>query len=454
MSNLTPFPPPSRDLYDTLETWVKQNPSFCTQPFVKAMNIDEMHQPCCEIRDDVINKPKFSRVSWFDKEYVKLRNDMINGHKNPACADCYKLEDNGFDSKRIRVGVQDLHRWHGFFDDLLGNEYDDSKTHAKSLTIKFSNFCNLACRMCYPYASSLIAKLENAESGEHHERAKTDKSLISENWESIKEASVKCDQIIITGGEPLLMPGTEALIDFLVENNPSALLTFTTNCTSYKPKVFEQLNKLDFVEIAFSIDSVGDNLEYIRWPSKHEKTVGNIKEFIKYENINFTVVPIFYINNVFYIREILDFWAQFIEETNYTKLQIMPSLISDREYFKLDILPNIYKSFLAGHLGNITEHRLFDMLPGRPDSDGNTTPGESTLINFKNLIRDISLFTQNTTENLPAFLKYLDETARWDVLTNTTMELGNKKLFDCLSNEHKEIYFSAQKKYQSLKISN
>jgi hypothetical protein len=292
----------------------------------------------------------------------------------------------------------------------------------------------------------LIAKLENAPMNQQLIRAVTDKSQVHENWEGIKKVARTCEQIMVTGGEPLLMPGTEALINFLVDENPSATLNFTTNCTTYKSEVFEKLNMLNYVGISLSLDSVGDNLEYIRWPSKHNKIVSNVKEFIKYENIHFDVVPIFYINNLFYLRDILDFWANFIEETGYTKLKIMPSLISDRDYYKLDILPNIYKTALLAELGDITNHRIFDMSKFQPKDDGH-------LLNFKKLIDDVDTFAHSNLENTLTFDKYLEETARYDVLTNTKMEVGNKKLFDCLSNKHRDLLLKARAKYQSLKIS-
>jgi sulfatase maturation enzyme AslB (radical SAM superfamily) len=165
------------------------------------------------------------------------------------------------------------------------------------LFLSLSNQCNLKCRTCSPVDSSFWIK-------EYQHRTGIKQLVYLEPDDSKFFSSFKQDtlphlkEISFVGGEPLMMKSVHRILETL---DPDVSLTFYTNGTFYNPEMFEKFND---VNIAVSIDGVGNRFEYMRHPAKWDLIINNIKLMgNNLKAITCTVSAY----NVWYIDEVADF---------------------------------------------------------------------------------------------------------------------------------------------------
>ncbi len=219
-------------------------------------------------------------------EFQKIRLNLINGVKDNHCKKCWDLEQQGVESLR----QQEL-RTEEFDKDVYVNP------RLEYLFLSLSNQCNLKCRTCSPSDSSFWIK-------EFEQRTGIKKTVYLEPDDSTFFSSFKQDtlphlkEIAFTGGEPLMMKSVQRILETL---DPNVSLTFYTNGTFYNPSILE---KFKDVNLAVSIDGIGQRFEYMRHPAKWNEVVNNLK--LMGDNLKaITCTASAY--NVWYIDEVADF---------------------------------------------------------------------------------------------------------------------------------------------------
>ena len=90
----------------------------------------------------------------FNSDLMKnLRVDMMNGVKSESCERCWKQEENGGHSMRMRANDS----WKHLVDDSLSRTNPDGSMEEMKLPywdFRFSNICNFKCRSCGPQLST------------------------------------------------------------------------------------------------------------------------------------------------------------------------------------------------------------------------------------------------------------------------------------------------------------
>lgn len=125
-----------------------------------------------------------------------------------------------------------------------------------------------------------------------------DDSLIFEEFLGQPDA---LKEIYFTGGEPLINPKVEEIIDFLIEKGVEKNITlqFNSNCTTVKDDFLTKLSKFRQIDFALSTDGMGADYEYIRYPSRWSNVSKNVLKLKKnLPNANLTAVPMVQIYNV------------------------------------------------------------------------------------------------------------------------------------------------------------
>ena len=262
-------------------------------------------------------EPLFAYKNTLEQAWASPTRKMITialekGRVLDSCQVCHDVEKSG----RISVR-QSLNQ---VFADV--NPLPDQP---KVMIIKPSNVCNLACRMCNPetstgwYKDSLsLARIDNPEISDreffsrfnHIRDGLSDRN--TEFWNTMKQWLPNFEFMDIYGGEPFL---ATALFDALKHtadagNAGSVSLRLHTNATILNQDYLNVLTKFKFVNIGLSIDShVPEQVEYIRYPVKHNELVANIKTFVEWasqhKNISVSATVTVTTFNVFYIDEIL-----------------------------------------------------------------------------------------------------------------------------------------------------
>jgi pyruvate-formate lyase-activating enzyme len=233
------------------------------------------HCSCCENREIVTN---FNREHKNKSRRIYLMQVDTNG----------VASENDFQNKATEDGSVD---W-----------------YPRSLDIRFGNLCNQKCVMCSPEFSHLWYDDQNAwnekkgvKKIEFHNgqpmtllKNKHDKWIQPTEmqwyddprwWPKFEEMMPHLRHIYITGGEPMITPGHDTMLDKLIEsgNAKNILLEYDTNCSVVNDKIAGRWVHFKKVDLRGSMDAIGAEYELIRSGGKWDRFVTNVKKLKEYE---------------------------------------------------------------------------------------------------------------------------------------------------------------------------
>jgi MoaA/NifB/PqqE/SkfB family radical SAM enzyme len=286
-------------------------------------------KPCClyddEILDDNGNKYLLAEHGlqeiYKSKSMQNLRQEFLDGKKPAGCFRCWNEEDVGRTSKRMHTQVRLKE---------LKNTVDYTNLQPDQLwflDLKLGNICNLKCRICGSWSSSKWAEEEinyvtdlktPAQRKTHlaytflQQGAWPRKSPYF--WENLKQLLPDIKYFEFTGGEPWLIQEHIELLKYAVAQGYSKNIDihYNTNATQWPQDLVEIWRDFGRVDVAFSIDNVGDRFEYERYGADWD-TANSIVNSVHsmqllYPNITTQLCFTVNIQNVYYLDELLA-WA-------------------------------------------------------------------------------------------------------------------------------------------------
>jgi len=259
------------------------NNTICSLPF-NSVSIDPTGRlrPCCNADSGVfaedINIISVDRIIN-NPAIQEIRKSLLNGIQDPRCSRCWRMEAVGNQSFRNIANVDSDHGITSISPDKFTETIDYS--NIRYLDITLGNKCNLACRMCHPGSSSLVAK-QYIELGYPFDSApmlefdRTGKDKILE----LITKSVNLSSIYLLGGEPLINEFHDEIIELLIKIDKAKDVTlhYSTNLHTDVEKHLDRWSKFKLVEISVSIDGTEEVYEYIRWPGSWKKVYGNLRK--------------------------------------------------------------------------------------------------------------------------------------------------------------------------------
>ena len=302
------------------------NKVFCSVPWVHiATTTSGICRPCCNMVYKPDGKIDFKEHIYDRKlediynneTYITFRKKMLSGEKQDICGRCYREEEVGIKSARMKNNEQ----W-PLDSTKLNSNGTCSIDSIEYIDIRLGNKCNLKCRMCNPWSSNAWVSDINIEETHipHHElnRLKNitwyDSPMFMENIFSIID---NCKILYISGGEPALLPDQlYKIFDKCIEKNiiQNMRLRFNTNITLLYPKLIDYWKLFKNVTINCSIDGYDKVNEYIRYPSTWNNITKNLKTLIELKKKNYidyleihTTVQIF---NIFSLPKLFDYLNQ------------------------------------------------------------------------------------------------------------------------------------------------
>jgi sulfatase maturation enzyme AslB (radical SAM superfamily) len=255
------------------------SPTFCVLPFIhKHKRLAGIETLCCHSQTPI-------------DDIKIIRQKLINGERVNNCETCYKLEDNGFASHRIKEN----NRWLLDPDvkEYINTYIPDSEEITFSYDLRYSNICNLACIGCMPQQSSLWAK-------ELHLQIKPI------NFKFDLDKATKAKWIYLAGGEPFLTDELIALLKQISDLDVQPLVCINTNLTIQDDDIKKICENIHNLTLQISIDGVGKVAEYHRWPLKWEKFKRNL-EWARELNCNIVFNTVVDAVNVGFIDQILEY---------------------------------------------------------------------------------------------------------------------------------------------------
>jgi glutamate-1-semialdehyde 2,1-aminomutase len=139
----------------------------------------------------------------------------------------------------------------------------------------------------------------------------------------------RLNKVKITGGEPLLSPHTDEVLEYLIDSGAAAnlILDLTTNCTKVNDELLAKLAKFHQLEIGISMDGAQLDQEYIRFPSKWQEVSDNVRRFKTLKNAYFQVQPTVQLYNMLTISDLLK-WCDELDITFYPQFLFHPPQLS------------------------------------------------------------------------------------------------------------------------------
>ena len=300
-------------------------------------------RPCCLYTKELPDIDLTTQTlddAFNSKEMQDLRRSFRNDEKPDGCERCWMEEKAGKKSKREYMLEK--------FKDIKVNYDSDTSDTLQFLDLKLGNICNLKCRICGSWSSSKWAQEEIAQYGKENIAtewlSKGSWPRHSKKfWEHIDTILPTIKYFEFTGGEPFLIKQHFDLLQRAVDKGYSNEIDihYNTNGTQF-PKQYEVWKTFKHVQIAFSIDNVGERFEYERDGANWSNVNENIKKFRKLKEqgypFSFQICVTWNIQNIYYMKELLQ-WA---ETSGITDIHF--NLMHDPEEFSLSKIPYSSKS--------------------------------------------------------------------------------------------------------------
>jgi hypothetical protein len=404
--------------------WLKTHNHFCAKPFHTLQleinpNGQLISSPCCNYSGDI-------GLSSLDQQFSIIKADVANGIPHKKCHRCWDTEKSNDYSERIR----DLIYWPV---DSVNKFLNTAQVSEFNIGIKFSNFCNLACRSCGPLLSSTYAQIKNQSVPL---AVSTDISEDSTTWPEILDYTKKLTEtyelvrVGLIGGETMLQRGAEQYIDYLASlpNSNNVVIALTSNFTTLNDKLFKQISHFRRFDLTASIDSVGPNYHYVRWPAQFSKIQQNIDNYIEIRKntltlTTFTIASVWSLNNIFYINEYLDFLLDCLKKQPDLIVHILH--LDRPPPIAIENLPVKYRSALLSYIQSALAHPVINYANALP---------------MKIFLEGVESFLNSTVVVQDLFDNFLKFTADFDRRTNCEFEKFNSRFYQILSDVDQNTY--------------
>ena len=341
----------------------------------------------------------------------QIRQNLIQGIKDQSCQQCWDEEAAGKVSERMRANQR--------------YAQDNNFRGLTSIELNLGNNCNLKCRTCNPRSSSTWMKEDYDLNYSNQISFKTYSNDMKKYHQQFDESSIFWDDLIenlstikyfsFYGGEPLLSEKMWRVLEICVDRGyaQDINIKYNTNGTVW-PKQTKLWNHFKSVNLDFSIDGIGEQFEYMRYPAKWsdvQQTLAKAKEFrLTYPNMLMTWCITLSALNIYSLPEIVE-----VAAAEYPEFNPYLNIIYNPSYYNMSMLP--------------TQLRL-DIIKKLM-----TIPKTNTAV-WKNLLGVIN-FIKNGNYNEDSWTKFLDNIKTHDLYRrqnfySTFYEYG--KLIDLIKN--------------------
>lgn len=337
---------------------------FCVLPWIslEASPIGTV-RPCCLADDEIVddNGNKFSLLTADFQDIQRsasmqrLREQFLAGERPQTCRKCWNEERSGRTSKRMHTLDRLKH--------ILGNqEWTQDAKPLMFLDLKLGNICNLKCRICGSWSSSQFAteELNDMHPSEDKKATYAYQMLRAGSWprdnqqfwQQIDQHLTDIRYIEFTGGEPFMIREHFRMLQGIVDRGIAhqVEIHYNTNGTIFPEEAESIWQHFKTVEIAFSIDDVGERFEYQRTNAVWNEVCANLDRFrdLKeiYKNIQLQICTTVNVFNVRYLDQVAAWIYQNRESFNFVYWNMM----HDAWYFSIATLPDPVKNDITRHL--------------------------------------------------------------------------------------------------------
>jgi MoaA/NifB/PqqE/SkfB family radical SAM enzyme len=235
---------------------------------------------------------------------AEIRTSLAQGQPHDYCSNCVRAERFGADSERA---------WHNnvnpdFDYSIAGDQYH----YPVIVDVRWNTTCNFSCNYCDPSASSKWAQLKQVpfKSGT--------RPYYEQVCDFLEQHHDHIHEVALVGGEPLLLPENERLLDVIPD---SAIVTLITNLNVdlQNNRIFRKLAERNRVGWSMSFDNIGERFEYVRYGGSWTMLQENLKVIKGLHRARGHWGGVHAVYNIYNATRLCEF-RQFVEDTNNTVL--------------------------------------------------------------------------------------------------------------------------------------
>lgn len=191
----------------------------------------------------------------------EVRQSISQGQPHEYCSNCVNAERFGADSER---------QWHNNVNPNFDYSQAGDQYHWPTIVdVRWNITCNLSCNYCAPACSSKWAALQKVEfkSGA--------RPYYEQVCDFIEQHQEHIHEVALVGGEPLLLPENDRLLDVIPDD---CIVTLITNLSVNleNNKIFKKLQSRKRVGWSMSFDNIDSRFEYVRYGANWELLQHNL----------------------------------------------------------------------------------------------------------------------------------------------------------------------------------
>jgi MoaA/NifB/PqqE/SkfB family radical SAM enzyme len=406
---------------------------FCNIPWIEVhINADGTYHTCGAQPNTISNTiagmsnnvHNMSIPEWVNSQHQRhSRQHKLIGISETLCGMCYAEDANGSSSKRVKENLKSGISNLNFVEDYKNspdfamfeasrNDGTTDNLRPYSYHISLGNECNLACKMCGPTASSRLA-VDMIREGTYTGPARMNWTTNDRSWNRVVDYICSTENlrfVHIIGGEPLMNPKFEDLIDRLIAADKTDIyFGFTTNGTMINLPLIEKLNMFRHVDIGISIEAVGELNDAVRNGSTTQEVLDNIDIYLKYRKEAHVYVTLRAVPSALSVHTLDELYRWCVTR----RLDVVTNMLTFPEYQQIRQLPPEIKERL---LEQYSAWQYSEPMPGTSDPRDPTRFRE----HIDNEVRAVVHCLQQ--EGDPELTKELyDKLAHWGWLDNPNL---------------------------------
>lgn len=341
--------------------------TFCASPWIHAhVNNNGTYEVCRwahkQERHTDQRIQNTHPVIWFQHGMKQFRHSLLEGEQPGACQHCHAMEAHGKVSGRqkqlLKIGVSEP-----FDRTLLSSPWLPVLRHSQDnhgvtdqlpqdWQIDLGNFCNSACLFCTPHASSRLATEQHRLGmiSRMPDPAWTEDAVALEMFLQTLQQSPRLAYLHFIGGETLITPAFERIIDALIQRGlaPQVTLGFTTNLTVWPAELIAKLDQFQQVNLGVSVECLHPLNDYLRWPSRisevrelldrwHQHAVS--RDWLMQIRITPTIFSVWHLDSIYqYAMQhgIAVESCNFLYEPSHMRISVLPPELRRRAQERLE----------------------------------------------------------------------------------------------------------------------
>jgi len=241
------------------------NNFYCAAPWRGLhINVRGDVKTCCAGNPNILGNLNSQKIEEIldGAKLKEIRESVRQGIPHQQyCSGCIQRESQGGDSERS---------WHNSVNESF--DYTNAGANYQFpaiIDVRWNTTCNLSCNYCGPKDSSKWASLQKISVSSDTRHYYTEVcDFIEKHYDQVKE-------VAMVGGEPLLLPENERLLDVIP---PDCIVTLITNLSNplENNRIFKKLSQRSRVGWSISFDNLGDRFEYVRYGASWKLMLHNL----------------------------------------------------------------------------------------------------------------------------------------------------------------------------------